>query len=162
LAAVLVVAIVGGFVGSSLAGGASGFSDVPEDHPFYDQITFMEQTGIAGGFPDGTYRPSQPVTRQAMAAFISRVATYQIGEGAIGAPDVSSLEGDAGCADDFVPVGGAVWADQPDVLVIQSRVNDSRTGWFGRIETDDGSQTNLSMNIQVICARGQLVGPGGG
>jgi hypothetical protein len=50
------------------------FSDVPTSHPFCPQIQWMKEGGISTGFPDGTYRPSLAVTRQAMSAFLARVA----------------------------------------------------------------------------------------
>lgn len=56
---------------ASSAGGGT-FTDVGGGHPFADEIEQVADAGVANGFPDGTYRPSQPVTRQAMAAFLSR------------------------------------------------------------------------------------------
>jgi len=60
------------------------FSDVPADHAFATEITWMVGEGITTGFPDGTFRPAQPVTRQAAAAFLWRLA---------GEPDVTSTAG---------------------------------------------------------------------
>jgi predicted outer membrane repeat protein len=48
------------------------FTDVPTDHPFAEEVGWMAQEGIAGGFEDGTFHPGDPVTRQAMAAFLYR------------------------------------------------------------------------------------------
>jgi hypothetical protein len=53
------------------------FSDVPESHPFYEEIEWMAATGISEGYPDGTYRPTEPVTRQAMSAFMQRLFDLQ-------------------------------------------------------------------------------------
>jgi S-layer homology domain/Divergent InlB B-repeat domain/Kelch motif/Galactose oxidase, central domain len=50
------------------------FSDVPVSHPFCPQITWMKDQHISLGYADGTYRPSAVVTRQAMSAFLARVA----------------------------------------------------------------------------------------
>jgi hypothetical protein len=50
------------------------FSDVPVDHPFCREITWMKTSGVSTGFADGTYRPSADVTRQAMSAFMHRVS----------------------------------------------------------------------------------------
>jgi Tol biopolymer transport system component len=50
------------------------FSDVPITHAFYDEIEWLVASGITGGFPDGTFRPAASVTRQAMAAFLYRMA----------------------------------------------------------------------------------------
>jgi hypothetical protein len=50
------------------------FPDVPVDHPFCREIKWMNEAGISTGFGDGTYRPSIAVTRQAMSAFMARLA----------------------------------------------------------------------------------------
>jgi hypothetical protein len=50
------------------------FSDVPIDHPFCAEIKWMKDNAISTGFDDGTYRPALDVTRQAMSAFLARVA----------------------------------------------------------------------------------------
>jgi hypothetical protein len=50
------------------------FSDVPASHPFLVDIAYMVSADITGGFPDGTFRPVAPVTRQSMAAFLYRFA----------------------------------------------------------------------------------------
>lgn len=48
------------------------FTDVPVDHPFYDAISWMDDKGIADGYPDGSFKPTAPVSRQAAAAFLQR------------------------------------------------------------------------------------------
>lgn len=50
----------------------TGFSDVPSTSPFAKEIAWMRSSGISTGWTDGTYRPSAPVTREAMAAFLHR------------------------------------------------------------------------------------------
>ena len=50
------------------------FSDVPRSHPFFLEIEWLASTGITTGWPDGTFHPSAPVERQAMAAFLYRYA----------------------------------------------------------------------------------------
>lgn len=51
----------------------SPFEDVKVNDPFYLEMTFLSATGVATGWPDGTYRPLQPVNRDAMAAFLFRL-----------------------------------------------------------------------------------------
>jgi Chitobiase/beta-hexosaminidase C-terminal domain/S-layer homology domain len=51
---------------------SSMFADVAEDHPFFKEMMWLADTGISTGWPDGTYRPYQPVNRDAMAAFMNR------------------------------------------------------------------------------------------
>jgi hypothetical protein len=48
------------------------FSDVPIDHPFCAHIERIAALGITVGFPDGTFRPLDNVTRDQMAAFLIR------------------------------------------------------------------------------------------
>lgn len=49
---------------------AQRFSDVSDKHTFAKPIYWMASTGLSTGYSDGTWRPSAPVTRQAMAAFL--------------------------------------------------------------------------------------------
>lgn len=39
------------------------FTDVPSSHNFYQDITALSSQGIINGFPDGTFRPGEYVTR---------------------------------------------------------------------------------------------------
>jgi hypothetical protein len=50
----------------------ASFSDVPTSHPFFKEIEAMAASGITTGYADGTFKPGATVTRQAMAAFLSR------------------------------------------------------------------------------------------
>lgn len=50
------------------------FTDVGPSHPFVEQITWMANSGITGGYADGGFRPEAPVTRGSMAAFLYRLA----------------------------------------------------------------------------------------
>jgi streptogramin lyase len=50
------------------------FADVSFTHPFYDEIDWMAGEQITTGYDDGTYRPSAPVSRAAMSAFMYRLA----------------------------------------------------------------------------------------
>ena len=54
--------------------GAPRFSDVPRDHPFFTEISWLAASDVTGGYADGTFRPAEPVRRQAMAAFLHRLA----------------------------------------------------------------------------------------
>ena len=69
VAAVVAVALFGAGVA---AGGGASFVDVQPSHPFYDEIEEFAGSGVTGGYEDGTYRPGATVTRQAMAAFMTR------------------------------------------------------------------------------------------
>jgi hypothetical protein len=107
------------------------FSDVPDSHPFHDDISAIAGAGITSGFSDGTYRPSEPVTRMALAAFLRRTggrAALAIGA----APMTASVDVGvgAGSSSDYLPVrqltitvAGASNDANPNQLVhLQGRV----------------------------------------
>jgi hypothetical protein len=54
--------------------GPQQFDDVSPSHPFYEEIQWLANSGVAEGFDDGTFRPGIAVSRQAMAAFMLRTA----------------------------------------------------------------------------------------
>ena len=51
------------------------FTDVTAANPFCGAVESLATDGIVHGWADGTFQPSQPVSRQAMAAFLYRFAT---------------------------------------------------------------------------------------
>lgn len=55
------------------APGTSPFTDVATTDQFYLELTWLRSTGISTGWPDGSYRPGEPVMRDAMAAFLYRL-----------------------------------------------------------------------------------------
>jgi Tol biopolymer transport system component len=63
------------------------FPDVPASHPFYDEIEWLVSEGITGGLPDGTFGPTEAVSRGSMAAFLHRFA----GEPPVDAPDAPTF-----------------------------------------------------------------------
>gem|GEM_PF-2160354 len=64
------------YVRIQAGGGSSGtaFIDVPSTSPFAADITWMVGKGITTGWQDGTFRPANSITREAMAAFLYRAA----------------------------------------------------------------------------------------
>ena len=56
------------------------FSDVDTSHPDYLAIEDLADRGIINGYPDGTFRPNNPVTRQQFAKMIVRTLDYAVAE----------------------------------------------------------------------------------
>jgi Tol biopolymer transport system component len=54
--------------------GSPSFGDVPASHPFFTEVEWMVDEEITTGFPGGLFKPAQDVTRQAMSAFMYRLA----------------------------------------------------------------------------------------
>jgi CSLREA domain-containing protein len=65
----------------------ASFGDVATSSQFFTEIEWMAEEGITGGFPGGVFKPGQAVSRQAMAAFLYRVA----GEPAFPDPPVATF-----------------------------------------------------------------------
>lgn len=61
-------------VQSLYAPAVSPFTDVTPSTQFYTEMLWLFEQGIATGWPDGTFRPTLPVNRDAMAAFLYRLA----------------------------------------------------------------------------------------
>lgn len=57
------------------------FPDVPRDHVLADEVIAATEAGIVQGQTDGTFRPSQPVTRAQLASMLSRALELGSGEG---------------------------------------------------------------------------------
>ncbi|GAB3546198.1 hypothetical protein GCM10027404_06060 [Arthrobacter tumbae] len=64
------------------------FSDVPQGIQFFTEMAWLADSGITNGWTDGTFRPVTPVNRDAMAAFLYRMA----GEPSYSAPTVSPFK----------------------------------------------------------------------
>lgn len=50
----------------------SKFKDISSGTMFYKEISWLADQGITTGYPDGSYKPAEDVSRAAMAAFIYR------------------------------------------------------------------------------------------
>ncbi len=75
--------------------GDSGFSDVKSSDWYSPYVNAVKEAGIINGYPDGTYRPNQPVTRNEIAKIIGSWL-YEKG---IGFPSAS--DGEAALAEAF-------------------------------------------------------------
>jgi hypothetical protein len=89
--------------GVASAGGGGMFSDVPLDHPFFWDIQWLAHTGISTGYDDGTFRPEEPVSRQAMAAFLHRL--HDLDDTITATPEADGP--DEFSSDDWVQLPGA-------------------------------------------------------
>src|SRR5690554_3296403 len=69
-----VALLLGGVVSATSATAASGFSDVSQNSQFAKEIQWLANEGISTGYADGTFRPFGAITRDAMAAFMYRLA----------------------------------------------------------------------------------------
>jgi hypothetical protein len=86
-----------GAVERELAAGAPHFSDVPVSHLFFWEVECLVGLGVTNGFPDGTFRPGLPISRQGTVAWLWRLAGEPAPAGDPGFTDVpaDSLFADA-------------------------------------------------------------------
>jgi hypothetical protein len=68
------------------------FDDVGLTHPFFREVEWLASTGVTTGYDDGGYHPAAAVSRQAMAAFLYRLAGSP-GVG-LGAPTFDDVDTD--------------------------------------------------------------------
>ncbi|WP_460465923.1 GH25 family lysozyme [Arthrobacter pigmenti] len=74
----------------------NGFADVTTSTKFYTEIKWADRKNISNGWPDSTFRPYIPINRDAMAAFLYRMA----GKPAFNPPNKSPFR-DYGPGDKF-------------------------------------------------------------
>jgi hypothetical protein len=70
LAVVLAIVMVLGLMLPVMAG---PFADVPENHWAYEAVKQLAAYGLIQGFPDGTYKGQEPMTRYQMAIVVARL-----------------------------------------------------------------------------------------
>jgi len=59
-----------GAVADAAPPGPGPFADVSSFHPFAEEIEWMKKVGLAAGSADGTFKPTNAASRQAMASFL--------------------------------------------------------------------------------------------
>ncbi|MCC5951426.1 MAG: S-layer homology domain-containing protein [Acidimicrobiia bacterium] len=76
------------------------FSDVDEDHQFFDAIAWAHDAGLVTGYADGTFGPTLPTSRQAFSAVLWRLE---------GSPDGPFVDPGFPDVDDDHPFADAIW-----------------------------------------------------
>jgi len=59
-------------MGLTYTGGQTNFTDVPSTHWAYNFVMAAKQAGIIGGYPDGTFKPDNLVTRAEISVMVTR------------------------------------------------------------------------------------------
>ncbi|MEL6461263.1 MAG: DUF1565 domain-containing protein [Cyanobacteria bacterium J06641_2] len=71
-------------------GGATAFVDVAPNYWAKSYIEALASKGVIAGFPDGTFKPNEPVTRAQFAAIINKAFAPQASQQATNFRDVST------------------------------------------------------------------------
>ena len=62
------------------ASGSTNFTDAKSDAFYADAVNWAAEQGVVNGYPDGTFRPEAPITRQEMATMLYRYWKLQGGK----------------------------------------------------------------------------------
>jgi S-layer homology domain len=73
LLGVVIVAAIAGAAGAAWA--THTFPDVSNGSAFHTEVGNVQGAGIVTGFPDGTFRPLDPINRQQVAGWLNRTGT---------------------------------------------------------------------------------------
>jgi hypothetical protein len=138
-----------------LAGGAS-FVDVGPSHPFFYEIEWMNEAGISEGYPDDTYRPGHPVTRQAMSAFMQRLnASYRVVTDSRDPANGNVISMSAQCdPGERALAGGHAVTGSTTHFVYREQPNTSGSieEWLVYWRTVDGGNANpTNVEVWVLC-----------
>jgi len=146
----LIAGILLGSATTSVVWASHQFSDVPTSNPFHGDISWAVDHGITSGFADGTFRPKDPVTRQAAIAFLHRynnTITVVHHAGTIS----SSTEGSntVTCPAGTRPIAGGGSTDAFNMLMTD--INISSTSLSVRWETDNGAIQSATTDAWATC-----------
>lgn len=67
------------------------FKDVSKSHWAYNEIRKAVKAGYASGFPDGTFKPGAPVTREQAAAIISNLYEFENSANGVAIKDLNKI-----------------------------------------------------------------------
>ena len=85
---------------SSMLVSAATYTDVAETHDRYTAIDMLSSMDIITGFPDGSFKPENPVTRAQMAALITRM--FNLGDSQVTQAPFSDVAVDYWAASNIV------------------------------------------------------------
>ncbi|MEO6350880.1 MAG: S-layer homology domain-containing protein [Candidatus Limnocylindrales bacterium] len=128
------------------------FSDVPDSNQFHNDIDWLADYGITTGYGDGTYRPGQAVTRQAMAAFMHRLSNqFEVVNTTVDPIASFAFDGFAVCPGDKRPIAGGGYTSSGDLLITSSFPSGSQ--WRVYWESDNNVVIDPSnITVWVLCA----------
>ncbi|MFH1683753.1 MAG: S-layer homology domain-containing protein [Candidatus Margulisiibacteriota bacterium] len=73
---ILVLSVLLAFVMGLSASAQVKFKDLPDNHWAASAVYSLVKDGVAGGFPDGTYRGNEQLTRYQTASYLYKLSSY--------------------------------------------------------------------------------------
>jgi hypothetical protein len=154
MALVVGVAVVSS-VSTTVVWAAHSFPDVPGSSPHHADISWAVNNGITQGYNDGTFRPTQAVSRQTMATFLRRLsAEFEIVQSSAPVGTGDSVIHSTVCPPGKRPLGGGGRTTSADLFMTASYP--IGPAWVVRWETED----NASLGDGHTLAGYAICGPG--
>ena len=154
---------------------ANPFSDVPASHWAYDAVNSMAEKGIVQGFPDGTFKGKQNVTRYQLAMITAKMIAnveQMGGNGSVSKTDLQTLEKlTVEFADELALLGVKVTALEDDMQVVKEDVaglkkdvdgikSYMKNGGMDKVKlSGDILVRNYGFNMDEMTAAGAVVNP---
>ena len=123
---------------SATAFAANPFSDVPAGHWAYASVAKLAAAGVVDGYPDGTFKGNNLMTRYEMAQIVAKA----LAKGAIGSDD--KLVGEFADELDNLGVRVAKWEKKSDNVKITGNIRATYVDYSG---DDNSSSTKLRTRL---------------
>jgi hypothetical protein len=147
----LVVGIAIGSATTSVVWASHQFTDVPNSNQFHDEITWAADHDLVNGFPDGTFKPTAPVSRQALAAILHRYnEQFEIVHHVDTFTSVTSHADTANCPAGKRALGGGGSTTQTNIMINETIV--AGGSFTVRWETEDNAALTGTSDVWVLCA----------
>lgn len=101
------------------------FADVPTNHWAYDAIAELAAKGLVEGYPDGTFKGNQPMTRYEMAMIVARIIARIEAIPTPPPPEVRRADLDA-VRRDLTAATGRITGAERTIATLQRLVNEFR------------------------------------
>lgn len=126
--------------GEPAVSGGAGFSDVPYGQWYSDAVSWAAENGIVTGYPDGTFQPNTPITREQFATILYRYTLMKKVEMKEGAdltafPDSASVYGYAVDAMKWAIAEGLITGVVSDGVTRLAPQNNTSRAQFATIVT---------------------------
>ena len=119
---------------------AAGFTDVEASNPHYENILALHEAGVISGYPDGTFKPAQAVTRGQAAKMLVNAYDLTKGDKTVSFTDVSASN---------------EYAEAIEILASQGFINGYADGTFKPTEEiTRGQFAKILTNILGLTASG--------
>ena len=153
LLAVGAIAYAGAFAGN--AGATHTSSDVATGTFFHEHIGWLIEQGIANGFPDGTFKPKDSITREQMAFWVGNFSDELelVSSVAIASGTLSFLASFTICPAGKRALMGSGQSTTTDVFITDSFPSSNHDRWPARWEKegDVNIPNPAEFTVWVLC-----------